>query len=121
MQFPSLIAQTKVIETTDDQGVVQQTRQNTVLEMLLSSTVQGADWQKMAEDLATTLARQSPAGLPPAQPLDMTPPGSPPTPTGGGNTIEELQAAMTAAYNAGEFIEVSRLTKAMAEARMRQE
>ena len=121
MQFPSLVAQARVVEQTDEAGAVTQVRQNPVMDMLLSSTVEGDDWNKMAAELAATLERSSPAGLPPSRPLDMTPPGAPPQPTGGGGSIEELQAQMQAAYASGDYANVNRITMEMAELRLKKQ
>jgi hypothetical protein len=117
MQLPSIVAQAKEVEVTGDDGTVRQERQNAVLDMLLSSTVQGPQWQRMAQELAQTLQRQSPEGLPPARPLDMTPPGGPPPPTGG-NSLEELYAQLREAYQSPDMQDrVRQITDAIAEAK----
>jgi len=121
MQFPTLIEQAKVVEVTNDAGEITQVRQNTVLDMLLSSSVQGENWQRMAEELAVTLTRESPVGLPASRPLGMTLPGGPPQPIGGGDSIEELKAQMRTAYQTGNYQQVDEITSAIAKAHMRTE
>lgn len=117
-RFPSIISQAKVVEVQGEDGQTVQERQNTVLDMLLSSSVQGEDWQKMVVELSQTLERQPIAGQPPARPLDMTPPGSAPPPAAG-DPIAELEAKQEQAYIDGNWDEVRALNDQLVAARQK--
>lgn len=89
MTFPSIIGQAKEVTETDEAGQEVVKRTNSVMDVLLSSSLAGAQWEAMVSDLAGRLGSAGPGGSP-AQPLDMTTPGgAPPPPTS--SSMEELE------------------------------
>jgi hypothetical protein len=101
MLYPTIIGQMQVEQVTGEDGVERQERRNAVLQMLMSSSIQGDAWQRMVEDVAGTLGRET--VTPRAPDTTMIAPGQPAAPAAAPTALEELQAQRNEASLAGRY------------------
>lgn len=121
MRYPNIVSQTELVETVvgeGDEATTQVERSNPVLDLLLSSSLQGEEYALLVAQMNAKFTAP-PAATPLPTGSLLVGPG-PPTPVSGGG-IEDLQRQVLEARENGDHDLVTELTNQMAEWRDQQE
>ena len=105
MRFPQIITAAKQVEVTGEDGTKTVSTVNPLMDLALSSTLEGEQFSALLEQLAGQIAPPGQAQPPPVQqgasnPAEMITTSPPPA---GGDTIATLRAQSTEAMDAGDY------------------
>lgn len=111
MDYPEIIAQGQDVTTGEGDDAVTE-RQNPFMDMLMSSTLETEDFEKMVNQMAERLraGQPVPALSEPPEPAPTVPVGTPPPPAPTeGDTLAALKQKAMAAQMAGNYQEAEKL------------